>query len=145
MENKAVKRYLAQLGRALTCSPADRERFLAQGKALLEDFGEENPNARYEELTAAFGGPKEFAAEMLSQLDPAELERTRKKRKYIRWGTAAMLVIALGLLSIFWYSKYKKSQSWNDNAIIIIQPVETMTEEEYQQYWNTIQEEAETP
>lgn len=96
-------------------------------------------------MPAAFGQPKEFAAEMLSQLDPTEVERARRRRRYMRWGTAAVLVLALGLLSALWYSKYKKSQSWNDNAIIIIQPVETMTEEEYQQYWNNIQEGAETP
>ena len=96
-------------------------------------------------MPAAFGQPKEFAAEMLSQLDPTEVERARRRRRYMRWGTAAVLVLALGLLSALWYSKYNKSQSWNDNAIIIIQPVETMTEEEYQQYWNNIQEGAETP
>ena len=143
--DKAMKRYLAQLHRALTCSGPDRERLIAQGRALLEGFGEENPDPSYEDLSAAFGQPKEFAAEMLSQLDPTEVERARRRRRYIRWGTAAVLVLALGLLSALWHSKYKKSQSWNDNAIIIIQPVETMTEEEYQQYWNNIQEGAETP
>ena len=145
MENKAVKKYLSRLCRALPCSGLDRERLLAQGRALLEGFGEENPDPSYEDLPAAFGQPKEFAAEMLSQLDPTEVERARRRRRYMRWGTAAVLVLALGLLSALWYSKYKKSQSWNDNAIIIIQPVETMTEEEYQQYWNNIQEGAETP
>ena len=129
----------------MTCSGPDRERLIAQGRALLEGFGEENPDPSYEDLPAAFGQPKEFAAEMLSQLDPTEVERARRRRRYIRWGTAAVLVLALGLLSALWYSKYKKSQSWNDNAIIIIQPVETMTEEEYQQYWSNIQEGAETP
>ena len=145
MENKAVKKYLSRLRRALTCSGPDRERLIAQGRALLEGFGEENPDPSYEDLSAAFGQPKEFAAEMLSQLPSAEVERARRRRRYMRWGTAAVLVLALGLLSALWYSKYKKSQSWNDNAIIIIQPVETMTEEEYQQYWSNIQEGAETP
>lgn len=145
MENKSLKRYLTQLRRALTCSRADRERLLAQGRQLVEDFEEENPGSPYAALTAAFGQPKDFAAEMLSQLDPGEVEKARKRRKYIRRGAGAAILIILALLSVFWYFQYKKSQSWNENAIIVIEPAKEMTEEEYQQYWNDIQEGVEVP
>lgn len=134
MENKAVKRYLAQLGRALTCSPADRERFLAQGQVLLEGFGEENPNARYEDLTAAFGGPKEFAAEMLSQLAPAELERTRKKRKYIQQAFAAFLVLTLISCSVYWGLKWAKAQEVLRGDFYVVETIRPHTEEETQEF-----------
>lgn len=132
--DKAVKRYLAQLRRALTCGKADRERLFAQSRAMVEGFEEENANARYEDLVTAFGQPKDFAAEMLSQLDPGEVERAGRQRKYIRRGAAAAVIIILALLSVFWYFRYEKSQSWNENAIIVIEPAREMTEEETQEY-----------
>lgn len=132
--DKAVKRYLAQLRRALTCAKEDRERFFSRGRTMVEEFWAETLNARYEDLVTAFGQPKDFAAEMLSQLDPGEVEHTRKQRKYIRRGAAATVIIILALLSVFWYFQYEKSQSWNENAIIVIEPAKEMTEEETQEY-----------
>lgn len=132
--DKAVKRYLAQLRRALTCAREDRERLFSRGRTMVEEFWAETPNAHYEDLVTAFGQPKDFAAEMLSQLDPGEVERAGRQRKYIRRGAAAAVIIILALLSVFWYFRYEKSQSWNENAIIVIEPAREMTEEETQEY-----------
>lgn len=132
--DKAVKRYLARLRRVLTCPKEDRDRLLSRGGSLLAEFAAETPNAGYRELTAAFGQPGDFAAEMLAQLPPETVEKARKRRKYIRWGAVAAAVIVLALLSIFWYLRYEKSQSWNENAIIVIEPAKEMTEEETQEY-----------
>lgn len=142
MESKAVKRYLARLRGDLTCSPADRERLLSRGKALLEEFGEENPNAGYGELEAAFGQPGDFAAEMLSQLSPAEVEKARKRRKYIRRGAAAAVVIALILCSVYWGLKWTKAQSVLRGDFYVVETVEPETEEEFDAAWGRTPEQA---
>lgn len=134
--DKAVKRYLAQLRRALTCAREDRERFFSQGEKLLGEFLEENPNARYEDLAAAFGQPKDFAAEMLSQLDPGEVEHTRRQRKYIRRGLLAAVIVALILISVFWFGKWKVFHDIiGDNDWQVIEPVKQLTDEEYEERW----------
>lgn len=143
MENKAVKKYLSRLRRALTYSREDRERLLAQGRALLEGFGEENPEPSYEDLSAAFGQPKEFAAEMLSQLDPAEVEQARKRRRYIRWGTAAALAAVLILCAVFWHWKWVKAQNViNGDFYIVEEDVVIITDDEVDRRMKENSEEA---
>lgn len=140
MESKAAQKYLAQLKRALTCSPADRERFLSQGQTLLEGFGEENPKARYEDLTAAFGQPKDFAAEMLSQLPPAEAERAWKRRKYIRWGAVAVFVMALISCAVYWGLKWAKAQDVLRGDFYVVETVEPMSDKEFDETVRRIRE-----
>lgn len=134
MENKALKRYLSQLRRALTCSRTDRERLLAQGRQLVEDFLEENPRASYVELAAAFGQPKDFASEMLSQLDPGEVEKARKQQKCLRQGLAAIILLTLLFTSVFWYARWAKDQEIiSGDFRIVFGPVEQLTDEEYEE------------
>lgn len=143
--DKAVKRYLAQLRRALTCAREDRERFFSQGEKLLGEFLEENPNARYEDLAAAFGQPKDFAAEMLSQLDPGEVEHTRRQRKYIRRALVAVIALALISCSVYWAVKWTKAQEVVHGDFKVVETVEPMTKEAYQQYWDNIRGGADAP
>ena len=131
MESKAAKRYLAQLRRALTCPGADRERLLDRGRTLLKEYLEEAPNAGYEALTAAFGRPEDFAAEMLAQLPPETVEKARKRRKYMRWGTAAVLAITLLLCSVYWCLKWTKAQHVLRGDFYVVETVEPETKEEY--------------
>lgn len=143
--DKAVKRYLAQLRRALTCGKADRERLFAQSRAMLEGFEEENANARYENLVTAFGQPKDFAAEMLSQLDPKEVERAGRQRKYIRRALVAVIALALISCSVYWAVKWAKAQEVVHGDFKVVETVEPMTKEAYQQYWDNIRGGADAP
>lgn len=128
--DKAVKRYLAQLRRALTCGKADRERFFARGRTMVEEFWAENPNARDEDLAAAFGQPKDFAAEMLSQLDPAEVERAGRQRRYIRRALVAVIALALISCSAYWAVKWAKAQEIIHGDFKVVETVNVLTEEE---------------
>lgn len=132
--DKAVKRYLAQLRRALTCGKADRERLFAQSRAMLEGFEEENANARYEDLVTAFGQPKDFAAEMLSQLDPGEVERAGRQRKYIRRALVAVIALALISCSVYWAVKWVKAQDVLRGDFYVVETVRPYNEEETQEY-----------
>lgn len=143
--DKAGKRYLAQLRRALTCGKADRERLFARGRTMVEEFWAETPNARYEDIAAAFGQPKDFAAEMLSQLDPAEVERAGKQRRYIRRALAAVIALALISCSVYWAVKWAKAQEVVHGDFKVVETVEPMTKEAYQQYWDNIRGGADAP
>ncbi|MCI9264510.1 MAG: hypothetical protein HFF06_08015 [Oscillospiraceae bacterium] len=130
MENKAVERYLVLLRRELVCSGVDRARFLTQGRTLLGEFLEENPNARYEDLAAAYGPPGDLAAEMLSRLDPGEVERAGRQRKYIRRALAAVIALALISCTVYWAVKWAKAQEVLRGDFYVVETVNVLTEEE---------------
>lgn len=131
MEDNAARRYLLRVRRALVCSAASRRALSARAEALMEAFFQENPKARYRDLVSAFGPPGDFAETMLSELDEEEVRVTRQRRAILCRCLLAGLVLVLVLSSVFWYGKYQKSQSLNENAVVVIGPAEPMTEEEF--------------
>ncbi len=138
MDNKAVERYLVLLRRELVCSGRDRVRFLTQGRTLLGEFLEENPNARYEDLAAAYGQPGDFAAEMLSRLDPGEVERAGRQRKYIRRALAAVIALALISCTVYWAVKWAKAQDVLRGDFYVVETVEPISNEKYDEAVNRI-------
>lgn len=131
MANKAAKRYLARVRRALVCGAADRKALLARCEAMAEDFCQENPEAEYGAYVAAFGEPADFAAELLSRLDKDRLETALKKRRLIR-GCAAVLLAAIAIsCAIFWYIKYEQLKELGENINIVEGSVVDMTPEEF--------------
>lgn len=109
MENKAAGQYLARVKRALVCGKTDRCRLLERCAAMIDDFQQENPEAGYDGIVAAFGEPDAFVSELLSGLDEVTVKAARKRRRMIRWGAVAALIAALIALSAFLYIKYRQS------------------------------------
>ena len=109
MENKAAMQYLARVKRALVCGKTDRFRLLERCAAMIDDFQQENPEAGYDGIVAAFGEPDAFVSELLSGLDEVTVKAARKRRRMIRWGAVAALIAALIALSVFLYIKYRQS------------------------------------
>ena len=109
MENKAAGQYLARVKRALVCGKTDRCRLLERCAAMIDDFQQENPEAGYDGIVAAFGEPDAFVSELLSGLDEVTVKAARKRRRMIRWGAVAALIAALIALSVFLYIKYRQS------------------------------------
>ena len=109
MENKAAMQYLARVKRALVCGKTDRCRLLERCAAMIDDFQQENPEAGYDGIVAAFGEPDAFVSELLSALDEVTVKAARKRRRMIRWGAVAALIAALIALSVFLYIKYRQS------------------------------------
>ena len=109
MENKAAGQYLARVKRALVCGKTDRCRLLERCAAMIDDFQQENPEAGYDGIGAAFGKPDAFVSELLSGLDEVTVKAARKRRRLIRWGAVAALIAALIALSAFLYIKYRQS------------------------------------
>ena len=109
MENKAAMQYLARVKRALVCGKTDRCRLLERCAAMIDDFQQENPEAGYDGIVAAFGEPDALVSELLSGLDEVTVKAARKRRRMIRWGAVAALIAALIALSVFLYIKYRQS------------------------------------
>ena len=76
---------------------------------MIDDFQQENPEAGYDGIVAAFGEPDAFVSELLSGLDEVTVKAARKRRRMIRWGAVAALIAALIALSVFLYIKYRQS------------------------------------
>ncbi len=130
MDNKAAGQYLARVKRALVCGKTDRCRLLERCAAMIDDFQQENPEAGYDGIVAAFGKPDAFVSELLSGLDEVTVKAARKRRRLIRWGAAAVIVIVLIITSIFWYLQYRESMNINEHAIIVRHPPQVITQEE---------------
>ncbi len=135
MESKAARRYLRQVKLCLFCDRARRQVLLSRAQAILEEFLEEHPQAAYRDILNAFGTPKSFAGDMLEDMDPAEMERVKKRKKLLWRGVAATVALTLIGLSLIWYHKFRLSQDINDNDVIVIveHPVEILTDEEFQE------------
>lgn len=132
MTGNAARNYLARVRRALTCAPVSRRRLLVQGAALVEDFCQENPEAEYGDLVSAFGPPRDFAGEMLSTLDEAEVLAARRRRTWLRRGAVAIVALVLVLATAFWYTKWSKARDViNGDFFIVEQAPQKMTEEEF--------------
>lgn len=99
------KKYLARVRRYLTCSAASRRRLLAQAGQLVEDFCQENPGADEAALAAAFGAPREFAAQMLTTLEPEELAAAKRRRRGL-FKAAACCAVVLAVLGAGWSYLY---------------------------------------
>ena len=109
MENKAAGQYLARVKRTLVCDKTDRCRLLERCAAMIGDFQQENPEVGYDGIVAAFGEPDAFVSELLSGLDEATVKAARKRRRLIRWGAVAAIIIVLIALLAFLYIKYRQS------------------------------------
>lgn len=107
--DKSAQRYLKRLSRGLVCSREDRERLLGDALAMLENFSQENPGAFYGDYVASFGPPEEFAAEMLSNLDPEDVMEARLRRKRALMGAAAAAAVLAVLVLGFWFGRQSQT------------------------------------
>lgn len=142
MENKAAGQYLTRVKRALVCGKDDRCRLLAGCAAMIDTFQQENPEAGYDGLVAAFGEPDSFAAELLSGLDTSRVEAARRRRRRIRRGVLAAVIAALIALSAFLYIQYRQSMEVDQYLYAVKQPPQVLTDEEFGAVWEHTPEEA---
>lgn len=96
----------------------------------MRNFQEENPEAGYDGLVAAFGEPAACAAELLSGLDTSPVEDARKTL-LINRGVLAVIILVLTLLSCFLFYKYLKIREFDEDSILIIEAPKRITEEEF--------------
>ncbi len=133
MNRNASRQYLKQVEKFLICDRKSRRRLLARCGELVRGFQEENPEAGYEGLVAAFGEPAACAAELLSGLDTSSVEDARKIL-FVNRSVFAAIILVLALISCFLFykylKKYLKMREFNEDAILVIEPPIRITEEE---------------
>lgn len=131
------KPYLSQVRQYLTCSAVSRRRLLAQAGQMVENFCQENPGADEAALAAAFGGPREFAAQMLATLEPAEVAAAERRGKLAKTGAILLVILTLTLTSVVCFLKWQKAQEVvNGNFYVVIEPARTYTDEEAERLRN---------
>lgn len=102
--NKACRKYLRQVARAMGCPRADRDRLLSGFRHELEEAFPAGTAPALDELTARFGTPRALADELMTALPEgtaAKYEASRRKK----WRTAAVagaVVIALLIGYLAW-------------------------------------------
>ena len=129
MNRNASRQYLKQVKQFLICDRKSRRRPLARCGELVRGFQEENPEAGYDGLVAAFGEPAACAAELLSGLDTSSVEDARKIL-FVNRSVFAAIILVLALISCFLFYKYLKMREFNEDAILVIEPPIRITEEE---------------
>lgn len=95
MECVGMSGYFQQLEQRLDCPNGTRKRFLTKTRQAAEEFLREKPDATRQELIDLLGAPEELAQGFLETLEPEELERYRKRKKFLLRGCVAALVVML--------------------------------------------------
>lgn len=135
------KEYLAQVRRRLTCSAAARQQLLDRAGQMVEDFFREDPEADDAALTAAFGEPQEFAAQMLATLEPEEVAAARRRQKWLRRGGVLALLLALAAVAAVCFVRWQTLRAIiPDDVYGVIETARVLTEEEYDAMLQAVQE-----
>lgn len=134
MTREIKERYLAQVDRALIRDLHLRERLMAEARKLVDVYAEENPDATYEDLLAAFGTPEEFAAEMLSTLPPEQVEGAKRKSEFRQKLFQTVVVVILLVTALFSFWNWQKlTQIVNGDFKVVVNPAEEITDEEMEE------------
>ena len=101
MECVGMSGYFQQLEQRLDCPNGTRKRFLTKTRQAAEEFLRQKPDATRQELIDLLGDPEELAQGFLETLEPEELERYRKRKKFLLRGCVAALITVSVTISVF--------------------------------------------
>lgn len=133
MTRSVRDRYMAEVDQALIRQLKLREQMLDQIGKMVDQFGEENPEATYDDLLSAFGPADALVEEMLSTLPTEEVEQARGKRRFQHKAVALLLALALIGSALFFFWRWRQAQEViKGDFKVVISPIEEMTDEEIQ-------------
>ena len=133
MTRSVRDRYMAEVDQALIRQLKLREQMLDQIGKMVDQFGEENPEATYADLLAAFGPADALVEEMLSTLPTEEVEQARGKQRRQRRVIAALMALVLVVTALFFFWRWRQAQEViKGDFKVVISPIEEMTDEEIQ-------------
>lgn len=93
-----VRQYIWQVSRRLSCPAGRKRQIMANIRAGIREFLQENPEADMAAVTARFGAPEQIAESYLSEIDPKELQKALNIRKRI---FTVFLITALAALTMW--------------------------------------------
>ena len=133
MTRSVRDRYMAEVDQALIRQLKLREQMLDQIGKMVDQFGEENPEATYDDLLSAFGPADALVEEMLSTLPTEEVEQARGKQRRQRRVIAALVALVLVVTALFFFWRWRQAQEViKGDFKVVISPIEEMTDEEIQ-------------
>jgi len=100
---KELHRYYRLLRRNLLCSKANRNRFIDQTQRMVEDFLNEKPDASYKNVEGFLGSPKSLSETFMETIDPVEIHRCKRKKRFFKIILIAFPVVAIALLCFLIY------------------------------------------
>ena len=134
MTRSVRDRYMAEVDQALIRQLKLREQMLDQIGKMVDQFGEENPEATYDDLLAAFGPADALVEEMLSTLPMEEVEQAKNKRQFQHRAVALLLALVLVVTALFFFWRWRQAQEViKGDFKVVMSPIEEMTDEEIQQ------------
>lgn len=110
----AVAQYRRALKKKLRCSSKAKKRLLTGFVQTLTAYLEENSNPSMEELSAAFGPPREMAEVLMTQISNQEYAIYRRKTLCLRILTSILIVVVVLFTLYVWFYKSVGLTSTND-------------------------------
>lgn len=131
MTRSVRDRYMAEVDQALIRQLRLREQMLDQIGKMVDQFGEENPEATYDDLLSAFGPADTLVEEMLSTLPTEEVEQARGKQRLQRRVIAGLVALVLVVTALFFFWRWRQAQEIvNGDFKVVVDPAGGLTDEE---------------
>lgn len=136
MEHKAARRYLRQVKRALPWGSVGTE-LTQKAHGMVAGYIQENPAAQSGDLSAAFGPARDFAQEILATIDPQIVDRAQRRQRWLCRGGVAALALALVVIATVCFVRWRELRAIlpDDGYFAIIGPVEYVTDEEFEEFF----------
>lgn len=118
--SEELRDYFRQLNRLLACPRPLRRKLTAQVLRAKEDYLREYPEAGPAEVIQYLGQPEEVARTLLDSLDPAELERSRRRDRRLRWSLVAVLAAALVVVGAWGIHLWNSPKHMEVTQVLVI-------------------------
>lgn len=96
MDSKAGKRYMRAIGKGMACTAPVKRMLLHDMSENVSEFCAANPGTNVAALEAHFGKAEKIAADFMSGVDDAEIDRSRKRKRL----AAVVSVLVVGAIVV---------------------------------------------
>lgn len=104
MTSEAAQQYKRDVSKHFLCSSESRAKLNAILETRVNSFCEEEPEASYDDIVSGIGTSKNFAADLMRKIPPAEIRTAKQRKLFCRF-----LLIALAVIAIV-FAVYKAGQ-----------------------------------
>ena len=103
-----LRRYYWEVKSFLPCSRKLKKRCIADLKANVEGFLEQNPQAGFAAIQERFGTPRQIAAAFVEEADTEQLLRRLRIRRWVVAAISVVTIAALIVLGVLYYCGTKE-------------------------------------
>lgn len=132
MTRSVRDRYMAEVDQALIRQLRLREQMLDRIGRMVDQFGEENPEATYDDLLSAFGPADALVEEMLSTLPTEEVEQARGKQRRQRRIVAALVALVLIAAVVFSFWNQQRLEKIVEGDFEVVETTFPISDEEFE-------------